>query len=384
MTTRSVLISGAGIAGPTLAFWLARHGFRPTVVERCGAARSSGSPVDVQGAAVDVVERMGLLSKLREARTTATELVFVDARGLPRGRIAMDAFGGSRGDRDIEIPRGDLARILFEASQNDAEFVFGDAVTSVQQDGDGVEVSFEHAAPRRFDLVVGADGLHSAVRRLAFGPEASFVAHCGLYVATLPIANGWTDPHEIVMFNAPGRSLTIHPSRAQALAAFIFRAPELRETEGRDAQRYRRLITETYAADGWRVPDVLHALEEASDFYFDSVSKVTIAPWSRGRITLLGDAASCVSLLGGGSSLAITGAFALAHELAENLDPTVAFARYERVHRRVVEARQRGLTLAASLLVPETRGGIWLRNTLARAVPLALSLSERVALTAGR
>ncbi len=371
-TARSVLISGAGIAGPTLAFWLARRGFRPTVIERGEAIRSSGSPVDVQGAAVDVVDKMGILPQLREARTKVTDLVFVDEHGRRAGRIAMRAFQQSSGDRELEIPRSDLGKILYEASRDDAEFVFHDAITSLDQDGEGVEVSFEHAPPRRFDLVVGADGLHSAVRRIAFGPESEFVAHCGLFVATLPIAGAAANRHEVTMFNAPGRSLTLHPSREQALAAFIFRAPELPEHEKRDTERHRRLIVETYAADGWRVPEVLRDLETAADFYFDSVSRVTIASWSRGRVALLGDAASCVSLLGGGSSNAIAGAYTLAQGLAESPDDhAAAFARYEGTHRRLVEPRQRGVERAASLLVPETRGGIRLRNAASRLWPIA-------------
>src|SRR3569833_2095475 len=171
MTEQTVLISGAGVAGPTLAYWLARAGFRPTVVERAAGLRASGSPVDVRGPAARVADRMGITARLRAASTAVTSLKFVDDAGRPTGRVAMSGDGG------IELPRTALAATLHAAARADAEFVFHDSITELRQDEGGVDVTFDRGAPRRLDLVIGADGLHSAVRRLAFGPEHAFVEH---------------------------------------------------------------------------------------------------------------------------------------------------------------------------------------------------------------
>jgi 2-polyprenyl-6-methoxyphenol hydroxylase-like FAD-dependent oxidoreductase len=375
MSNQTVLISGAGIAGPTLAYWLARHGFHPTVVEHAAALRSSGSPVDVRGPAVDVAERMGVMPRIREAGTDVTGMSFVNATGRRVGRIDLRALQQAAGSREVELPRGDLAAILHQASRYDAEYVFHDAIVVLRQDEHGVDVTFEHAQPRRFDLVVGADGLHSAVRRLAFGPEADFVHHLGLYVATVRLdgLDGLLDGgREVVMYNAPDRAVAIHPSRGQALAFFAFRSPAVPDFDYRDIAQHKRLLAAAFQGDGWRVPELLKRVQAADDLYFDAVSEVRVRPWWQGRVALVGDAASCVSLFGDGSSLAMAGAFTVAEELAASPgDHRVAFGRYEASHRRLVDPRQRNIARAASLLVPATRPGILARNLATRLWPLA-------------
>ncbi|WP_410586887.1 FAD-dependent monooxygenase [Amycolatopsis sp. lyj-23] len=368
MTERTVLISGAGVAGPTLAYWLGRAGFRPTVVERAAGLRSSGSPVDVRGPAARVAERMGVTAKLREASTSAEALIFVDDAGRRTGRIPMRLFGA---DGDIELPRTDLAAILHDAAHEHAEFVFGDSVTELREDAGGVDVTFERGAPRRFDLVLGADGLHSAVRRLAFGPEQAFVEHMGVYIATLPLTGPPPDPAAIEMYNSPGRAVAVHPSRGHGIAAFMFRGAALPGFDHRDTALHRRLLTETYAGAGWLVPPLLDQVRTADDLYFDSVSRVRMDRWSTGRIALTGDAASCVSLFGDGSSLAMAGAYTLAEELGRTPDdPAAAFLRYETAHRKLVEPKQRAVPTAAALLIPATRGGLAARNFGTRLLPL--------------
>ncbi|WP_438009718.1 FAD-dependent monooxygenase [Sorangium sp. So ce321] len=365
MNDRTVLISGAGIAGPTLAYWLARRGYRCTVVERAAALRSSGSPVDVRGRAVEVVERMGVMPRVRDAGTAVTELVFVDDRGRRAGRLATQGRGGGR---EVELPRGDLAAILLEASRDHAEYVFHDAITALREDGGGVEVEFERGRPRRFDLVFGADGLHSAVRRLAFGPESSFVQPLGMFVATVPLAGAVEPPRQVVMYNTPGRAVAVHPARGRAIAAFMFRSAAVAQGfDHRDAAQHKRLVAEAYADAGWRVPELLAHVRTSDDLYFDAVSRVRLVSWSRGRVALLGDAASCLSLFGDGSSLAIAGAFTLAEALAERPDDHPrAFREYEARHRVLVDPKGRAFTTAAALLVPATRGGIAVRNLAMR------------------
>jgi 2-polyprenyl-6-methoxyphenol hydroxylase-like FAD-dependent oxidoreductase len=291
-------------------------------------------------------------------------MVVVDDRGRQVARVRMPA--SRPGSGEVEIPRGDLAAALFEAARDHAEILFDDTIVSMEQDSGGVDVAFDRAAPARFDLVVGADGLHSTVRRLAFGPEAEFARHMGIYVATMPLGAPADHPHDVLLYNTPGRLLSIHPSRDDALAAFIFRRSEVPGYDYRDTVQHKRIVASAYSDAGWRTPELLDRLDKAEDLYFDSVSVVRLATWARGRVALLGDAASCVSLFGDGSSLAMAGAFTLAEALAATPDHAEALRRYEAAHRTLVEPKQRNVGRASSLLIPKTRLGIAARNLAAR------------------
>jgi 2-polyprenyl-6-methoxyphenol hydroxylase-like FAD-dependent oxidoreductase len=185
-------------------------------------------------------------------------------------------------------------------------------------------------------------------------------------VATVPLGEASDHPHEVLMYNTPGRLVSVHPSRGDALAAFIFRSPAIADFDHRDTGQHKRIVAEAYADAGWRVPDLLDRLKRADDIYFDSVSVVTLSSWARGRVALLGDAASCVSLFGDGSSLAMAGAYTLAEELAATADQATALQRYEAAHRRLVEPKQRRVNRAAGLLIPKTRLGLAARNLAAR------------------
>jgi 2-polyprenyl-6-methoxyphenol hydroxylase-like FAD-dependent oxidoreductase len=363
---KNVLISGAGVAGSTLAYWLARHGWHPTVVERSPGLRSSGNPVDVRGPALPVVEAMGVLPRLREVATRVRRMRLLDAAGRQVATVGMPAARG----QDVEVPRADLAAVLFEAARNETEFLFDDTITALHHDERGVDVTFDRAPPRRVDLVVGADGLHSAVRRLAFGPEGDYVRPTGLYVATAPLGEPVDHPQDVLIQNTPGRLVSIHPGRDEALIAFIFRRPAVTgSVDYRDTDQHKRIVTEAYADLGWRVPELLERFQTREDVYFDTVSLVDLPTWSTNRSTLLGDAASCVSLLGDGSSLAIAGAHTLATALAEHPDHMAALGRYEAVHRARVTPKQRAIKSAAAVLVPKTRLGLATRNLVARLVP---------------
>jgi len=360
-----ILISGAGVAGPTLAYWLARNGFRATVIERSDKPRSSGNPVDVRGPAVPVVEAMGVMPRIRAAATSVTSMAFVDADGRTKARMRMPSAAG-RGP-EVEVPRSDLAAILHDAARADAEFVFDDTITTLAQDEAGVDVTFARAAPRRFALVIGADGLHSTVRRLAFGPEDAYLHHAGLYVATTPLGRAAERNDRVEIYNTPGRLASIHPARGQAIAAFIYRSPQIPGLDYRDTERHRQLVADAFDGGGWRVGELLERVRETDDLYFDAVSKVILPTWTRGRIGLVGDAASCVSLLGDGSSLAIAGAYTLATSLAEHrADHTEAMRAYERKHRRLVEPKQRNIRLAAAMLVPKSRTALAARTLAAK------------------
>jgi 2-polyprenyl-6-methoxyphenol hydroxylase-like FAD-dependent oxidoreductase len=366
MKRHTVLISGAGVAGPTLAYWLTRYGFQPTVVERSAGQRSSGNPVDVRGEAMDVAARMGVLPRLREVATSVSGLAFVTASGRRIGQVPAGKPDGT----EVEVPRAELAAILYDAAREQAEFVFDDSITALHQDADGVDVTFAKGTPRRFDLVVGADGLHSAVRRMAFGPESAYVRHLGMYVATLQLGYRAADPGTVLMYNMPGRSVSVHPVNGNAMAAFIFRGAAIPGLDNRDTAACKQIVLDAYRGGGWEVPSLLDRVRAADDLYFDSVSRVRLPTWSQGRVALLGDAASCMSLFGNGSSLAITGAATLARALdATPDDHATAFRAYEAEHRVRVRPTQRGRLIAGALLVPATRAGITARDLVVRLLP---------------
>jgi 2-polyprenyl-6-methoxyphenol hydroxylase-like FAD-dependent oxidoreductase len=300
---RQALISGAGIAGATAAYWLAKVGFEVSVVEQSTGLRSSGSPVDVRGPAVEIAERMGVMARIRAADTRVRDMVFVNSRGTVVSRLDMRVTWADPGD--VELPRGELVTILRDAVPDDVEFQLGNSVQALAADVAGVTAEFASGPARRFDVVLGADGAHSGVRALAFGPEQEFVTHLGVYVATLRLDD--ERGTELVMYNTPGRAVAIHPAGGHPGAAFMFRAPQIPQFDHRDVDQHKRLLCDAYAGAGWRVPELLDRVRAADDLYFDSVSRVQMPTWSRGRVGLVGDAASCVSLFGDGSSLAMAG-----------------------------------------------------------------------------
>jgi 2-polyprenyl-6-methoxyphenol hydroxylase-like FAD-dependent oxidoreductase len=352
-----VLVSGGGIAGATLACLLGRSGHRVTVVERDPGVRSSGNPVDVRGPAFDVVEGLDVVPRLRDLATSVRQVVFVDEAGRPVARMATRR---SR-DRELEVPRADLSTVLVDAARNDAAFRFDDKVVDVQADERGVDVAFDRAAPSRFDLVVGADGLHSGVRALAFGPESDYVTHLGMYVATVRLHEPMERADTVLMLNEPGAAVALHPGAGTPGAAFLFRSSM--RADPHDTEAVRGLMTAVYGDSGWRTPELLAAYLAAGDTYFDMVSRVNAPTWSAGRVTLVGDAASCVSLFGEGSSSAILGAATLATSLAASPhDIPAALGRYEKKHRPVTRRWQRALPIISHLLIPATSAGITLRN----------------------
>ncbi|BDH09419.1 FAD-dependent monooxygenase [Streptomyces hygroscopicus] len=297
-TPRTVLISGASIAGPALAYWLHRYGFAVTVVERAPVLRTGGYKVDIRGAAIEVAERMGILEDIQRASTDMRTGAYVNDDGKRIATLPADIFGARVG-RDDEIMRGDLARILYERTRADVEYLFGDSITSITPVTDGaagVDVTFEHAAPRRFDLVVGADGLHSTVRRLAFGPEEQFVRHLGAYISAFSMPNELGLDREELYHALPGRLICAYSSAGDPAAKglLVFRSPRLRY-DHRDPRQQLDLLdaafegvgVEAAPARGWgQVPRMLEAAREAGDFYFDGMQLIEMDRWSHGRVVL--------------------------------------------------------------------------------------------------
>jgi 2-polyprenyl-6-methoxyphenol hydroxylase-like FAD-dependent oxidoreductase len=343
VTTRSVLISGGGIAGPALASWLTRRGIAVTVVERAPAPRPGGQAVDLRGAARTVADRMGLLDEIRAVSVEQRGIAWVRADGSIAARMPVDAFGREGIVSEIEVLRGDLADVLHRATRGSTEYVFGDSITGLDDDGDGVTVTFERSAPRRFELVVGADGSHSAVRTLAFGPETDCTRPLGLYGCwfTAPAdidVDGW-----FLMHNLPGgRVASVRPGRlpGELKAGLTFRSAPFAYDRG-DVAAQKELVAERFADAGWEVHRLVAAMRGAADFGFDSGAQVQLPAWSRGRVVVLGDSAWCPTPLTGlGTSLALVGAYVLAGELAAADLPT-ALRRYEEVLRPYVTSAQK-------------------------------------------
>ncbi|MFG2624968.1 FAD-dependent monooxygenase [Streptomyces sp. NPDC048473] len=364
----SVLISGASVAGPALAHWLHRHGFEATIVERAPALRDGGYAVDFRGHAhLSVLRRMGILDTVQRARTGMGSMSYVNTTGKSVAKLPADLFAG-----DVEILRGDLARILYDETSPYTEYLFGDSIASLTEDANGVAVTFERHAPRRFDLVIGADGLHSTTRRLAFGPEEDFVKHLGVYCAIFTTANHLGLDRTGHAYRTANRMVAMYSARdnTEAKAVFYFGSPAL-DLDRHDVTRQQSLLAEQFAATGWQSDRLLHGMRHAPDFYFDSVSQVRMDRWSRGRVALLGDAAYCPSSLSGmGSGLALVGAYVLAGELAAARgDYTVAFARYEREMRAYAEGCQKMGDGVAGLMVPSSRFAATALNRYYKVMP---------------
>ncbi|MEV6441492.1 FAD-dependent monooxygenase [Amycolatopsis sp. NPDC051716] len=369
--TKNILISGASIAGPALAFWLHRHGFDVTVVERAPSLREGGYKVDIRGVAVDVVRRMGLLEQVHAASTDMRGAAFVNKRGKQLATLDADTFGFRHGD-DTEILRGDLARILYDATRSHTEYVFGDWITGLDQRSDGVEVTFAHGAPRRFDLVVGADGLHSGVRALAFGPEEDYLRRFDAYISISTVPNSFElDRWELLHSAAPGKMVNVYSTAraADAKAAFWFTAPPL-TYDRRDVDGQKALVADRFAGLGWEIPKLLEAMREADDFYFDPVCQIVLDKLSAGRVTLLGDAGYCASPASGqGTSLALAGAYVLAGELATSDDITTALSRYETTMRPFIEKNQALAKTALRGIIPQSRAFAWFNTRMIKLMP---------------
>ncbi len=360
---RHVLISGASIAGPALAYWLNRYGYRTTVVERAPAIRTGGYAIDVRGAALDVLERMGLLDEARRRGTDTLGTSFVNARG--KRTVTMDRGFGVIDASDVEIMRGDLAEMLHQHTKDATEYLFGDSIRAMEERADGVLVTFERSAPRTFDMVIGADGMHSNVRKLAFGDEAQFIRHLGSYMAIFTAPNTLGLDRWQLMQNLPGKVVSIKTARgnAEVKVTAFYSSPKF-EYDHRDLDSQRELVADAFRNDGWEVPRLMDAMRTAPDFYFDSTSQVHMDAWSRGRVALVGDACGCPSpLTGQGSSLALVGAYVLAGEIARaGGDHVQAFAAYERTLREFVTRNQKGASDVAKNFTSTSALGVWWRD----------------------
>jgi 2-polyprenyl-6-methoxyphenol hydroxylase-like FAD-dependent oxidoreductase len=366
VTEMKILISGAGIAGPSLAFWLQQHGFQPTIVERAPALRTGGYIVDFWGAGFDVADRMGLVSEILEKGYQIKEVREVDRSGRRAAGFPVSAWDRLSGGRFTSLPRSDLATVIFEALGDRVETVFDDSITAIDDVGGAVQVHFERSQSRLFDLVIGADGLHSQVRRLVFGEDVRFEHYLGLKVAVF-IAHGYHPRDELVYVTrtSVGQQVGRFAMRDdRTMFLFVFRDGDP-EIPG-DLAGQKELLHARFSDSGWECPDILEALQHVDSLYIDRVSQIRMDRWSQGRVGLVGDAAFCVSLLGGqGSALAMVTAYILAGELKRAQgNHELAFAKYQERLGAFIAGKQRAAVKLAPFFAPTSRVGLFMRNQI--------------------
>jgi 2-polyprenyl-6-methoxyphenol hydroxylase-like FAD-dependent oxidoreductase len=356
------------VAGPALAWWLARRGFHPVIVERSGQLRGGGYAVDFRGEVhLGVLRQMGLLEQIRDRQTGLRNVTYVNEHGQPEASMPPVFFAG-----DLEVLRGDLAAILYEETRSDTEYIFGDSVAGLEQDGDGVHVTFTRSAPRTFDLVIGADGVHSNIRRLAFGPADEFTQGLDLYVSIFTVPNFAGLDHAGLLFSIPGKTAGIFaagdPDRA--IAQFYFTAPGLSYQPHGDARQEQQTVAGQFGGLGWHIPRLLAEMPAAADFYFDTTGQIRMDTWSNGRVALVGDAGYAAGPGGNGTGNAVVAAYILAGELAAAPgDHAAAFASYERRLRPYIAGAQKQAASSKAFLAPPTWKKIRQRNRFYKMLP---------------
>lgn len=357
-----ILVSGASIAGPTVAYWLSRHGHSVTVVERAPEPRKAGGhAVDLYRPALEVLDRMGVLNQVQAKATGTNRGTFF----VPRSKRGLEAniekFVNAGSDRHVEIMRDDLSEILTASTEGDVKYIFGDSITFVSPITG--EVRFEHAAPAVFDLIIGADGVHSNVRRIVFGEEETFSSFLGAYLAVFSLPNYLRLDGRILACLDVGRLAATYGARTtdDARALFLFRARQPLAYDRHDLPQQKELVRTAFAGLDSRVDRWLEELEGATAFYFDAITQLSMDTWTRGRVTLVGDAGYCPgAVVGGSTSLAVVGAYVLAGELAEaGGHYEQAFSATEHEMGAYVRASRSLARQAAQILIPANRAQVW-------------------------
>jgi 2-polyprenyl-6-methoxyphenol hydroxylase-like FAD-dependent oxidoreductase len=367
----SVLISGAGIAGPTLAYWLSVYGVKSTLVEQAPHLRTGGYAIDFWGLGYDIAERMGILPDLKLHGYNIQQLRIVNAQGRRIGGFNVDIIRQAAHGRYVTIPRSDLAKIIYRQVEGRCETIFGDSIAGIQQNAHGVDVTFEHAASARFDLLVGADGLHSVIRELAFGGENRFEKFLGYSVAAFEV-RGYRprDEDVYVNYSTPGKQVgRLSLRNDRTLFLFVFANEHEDKIDSDDTKAQRESVRTQFENLGWECPRILAAMESCPELYFDRVSQIRMERWSKGRIGLIGDAAFCPSLLAGqGSALAMIAAYVLAGELSRTpASPEAALSRYQKLLHPFMFSKQQAAEQFATSFTPKTRLGLFLRNQITKA-----------------
>lgn len=362
-----ILIVGAGIAGPTLAFWLRKSGHEITLVEHAPELRCGGYIVDFWGAGFDVAEKMGIVPELRRRGYVVGEARNVGRDGRRLASFNPEVIMESL-KRYVSIGRSELSSTIFEALDGTVELILGDSVAALDDDGTRVRVTFDSGTVEDFDLVVGADGLHSRVRALTFGRQEQFEKYLGMVVAAFE-SEGYPQRDELVaMMYADVGFQALRLSLRDDKTLFLFSVRHDGEVPT-DRAAQERLLRGTLADKGWEVPAMLEVMSRAPDLYFDSVSQIRMPAWTKGRIALVGDAAACPSFLAGqGSALAMVEAYTLAAELAGTEDHRQAFERYEERLTPLLRSKQNAATGLGLAFAPRNRLQLFSRNLMMRLI----------------
>jgi 2-polyprenyl-6-methoxyphenol hydroxylase-like FAD-dependent oxidoreductase len=364
-----IAINGIGVAGPALAYWLDRAGHQATLIERAPRLRTGGYMIDFWGIGYTVAERMGILPAIRKKGYAVREVRLVDRRGGKVGGFSTDVLRRMVDARFISLPRGDLAAEVYRSVENRVETIFDDSIHAVAEHEQGIRATLRKG-DRDFDLVIGADGLHSTIRALTFGPQRQFERQVRYFVAAFE-APGYRPRDELVYVShaAPGRQVARFAERDdRTLFLFVFADGRMSAPAPEDLEGRKTALRHVFGDMGWECRQILAAMDDATEIYFDRVSQIVMAGWSKGRVALIGDAAACVSLLAGeGTGLALTAAYVLAGELARaGGDHRRAFAEYERRLRPLITDKQRAARQFASSFAPRTALGISVRNAATR------------------
>lgn len=365
MDNKNILISGAGIAGTTLAFWLKKLGFNPTIIEISPGLRKGGYAIDFMGAGYNVAEKMEVISALKMVDINFSKLVFVDNNNKEKGSMNYRKIKNFLNGRAFTLLRSDLAKVIYQSIDKDVEIIFGDTITKIDQSEKEVSVTFRSGETRNFDLLVGADGLHSNVRNLVFGDEMQFEKYYGYYTSSFSIDNFSLGNSAFVMYNVPYKQVAVYSkSENKSNTFFIFTSPEKLSYQHHDIGKQKQILKSEFQDSGWKCPELLSQIDSTTDFYFDSVSQIKMDNWYKGRITLVGDAGYCPSLLSGkGSTLAMVGAYILAGELKQaNGNYKTAFEQYEILFKPFMDKKQKSAQSFAKSFIPKSNFGIWLRN----------------------
>jgi 2-polyprenyl-6-methoxyphenol hydroxylase-like FAD-dependent oxidoreductase len=358
------IICGAGIAGLTMAWWLSHDGWDVTLLERTERLRGEGYMIDFFGSGWDVAERMGLVPQLRALRYPVTELRWINRDGKTVATMNVGQIAEVLQGRYATVLRGDLERMLFDALPKTVELRFGTTIDRLGASEIGVLVRFTSGEIEKADLLIGADGIHSAVREEVFGPERRFIRPTGHHTAAFIFENpalAASLGQDFRLLSVPGREVGFYPLRDGRIASFFVHRTRRRDPPDNPVEELRRV----YGSLGWLVPASLEAAARLPSIYYDLVAQVEIAPWSKRRVVLIGDACMAVSLLAGqGASMGMASAYCLAEALRNEASIEIALAEYERRLKKPIQQKQRAGLRTADWLVPPTRMHLFIRNVL--------------------
>ncbi len=377
---RRILIVGGGIAGLTLGYWLKHHGEQPTIIEQAAQRRDEGYGIDFSGSGWDVAQRMGILAELEDRQIQVEALVLKNSHGQTVLNQALAPLRQALPHPMLHLMRPELEAVLANALPADLPVRYATTIVDLHQYAEYVEVRFNDSSMAQFDLVIGADGIHSQVRQLVFGDESQFTHPLGYTFATFNVPQDENYAANATMLIEPQRQATIYPDRRGGfLMMLAYRSKQTRLPA--PDQRKAMLQTE-YRNAGWLVPRLIDSINHESAFYCDVISQIRMPSWSQGRVALVADAAHCLTLISGqGAATAMGGAYVLAEELAKTADHRLAFQAYEQRMRPFVERKQAGARRFALTFVPRTWLGVQFSRLAIRAAfspSLARSIGKRI------